>query len=146
MPIKATSEEFPCLSVATKVPCCAACHYTSFILLSVFLPSKNGALVGKEDISTIRPCCIYERADFVALPALLMREKHKLMAEQFFTQPRQHFSIPFRANSTRFRSSSTPSLSHGIECCIFGSSLCEIMERASVVINVFENRSSNDWF
>lgn len=30
------SEEFSCLSVATKVPCFAVCHYTSFILLSVF--------------------------------------------------------------------------------------------------------------
>lgn len=64
----------------------------------------------------------------------------------FSTQPRQQFFNPFRADSTRFLSSSTPSLSHGIGCCICGSSLCEIMERARAVINVFENRSSSDWF
>lgn len=131
------------------------CH-TSFILLSVLLAtSKNGTLVGMQQKNLHRKCSnegkiktlLYLRVgEFRGTFSAADERETQIDGGTIFHSTTAAFFHPFRVDSTRFLSSSAPSLSHGIGCCICGSILCEIMERACAVINVFENLSSSDWF
>lgn len=73
----------------------------------------------------------------MALPALLMNQKHKLMAEQIFTQPRQHFSIRSGRIQLDFYRPRLPLCPTELDVVSVNWSLCEIMQRARAAINLF---------